>query len=504
MVIKTLKKQNPLTDYGNIVTGDRFIGRKNCIETIRNRVLVNNGGNIAIMGLPRVGKSSLAWNALMIYKETYLKEKRIIIDITVGAIETSKYFFQTLICKIFDEIEFENIIDNNQLEKLSSIKDSILNEKTRDIEVKNYIQKFYKHLARLNVHIIYILDEFDHIGKIFRLENFQFLRELITKPDINIVLITISRRTIQEIELLENNALSKLAGVFSDLNLGLFNEKDITLYWQQLDNFGITTDNEYREKVQDFTGRHPYLLDMFNFYIIEEILQNPTINIYKIFDNKLKLTFFNQYDNIIHLLKEEKLDNKIIQLFFGPRYDLDQKSIEKLLKYGMIYKNNDGKYECFSKFFKEYLSLKQHEINVWSLWSETESKVRKLIKKKLSEKYGNDWKNEFLKKHPKKEGSLKKLEETMEKNQKNFPELASSHLVDYTYPKDMFEVFILVNWNDIYLHIFKGERKDWNDIFNHLAKIRNPLAHNNEYFIDDDDKNLAITYCKKILKNIEV
>ncbi len=503
MVIKTLNKINPLSDYGKIITNGRFIGRGNFIETIHNRVLVENkGGNIAIMGLPRVGKSSLAWNALVNEKSKQIKLNRFIININVGSISTSEEFYETLINEFFMELEFEEIeeiINDKKFNLLKKIRDNIFDKDLKSIEKKSYIQRFYIFMAKFNIKIIYILDEFDHIGKIFKLENFQFLREIIIKADMRINLITISRRTINEIELLENEAISKLAGVFSDLNLNLFTDNEVKQYWEELTKFKIQTDEEYREIVKYYAGNHPYLIDIFNYNIIDEIMIKD-IEINKIIENRIKLTFFNAYDDIINLLKEEKLYDKIIQILFGPRYDLDQKSIERLVKFGMIYKDEDKKYKCFSIFFKEYLSLKQNEIDFWPLWTETETILRNIIKEKLIENYGEIWEEKFIKKYSKKENSLKELKVTMEKNKKSFAERASTHLVDYTYPQNMYEIFISTEWSNVYYKIFDGEKREWNKIFELLAKIRNPIAHNNEYFLDSSDKNLAITYCNKIKK----
>ena len=85
-----------------------------------------------------------------------------------------------------------------------------------------------------------------------------------------------------------------------------------------------------------------------------------------------------------------------------------------------------------------------------------------------------------------------------EKNKKNFKNKASSHLVDYTYPWDIYAIFIYNDWN-YFQKYFKESLKEWEKIFSHLAKIRNPIAHNNGYFIDNNDKNLAIAYCEKIV-----
>jgi len=310
------------------------------------------------------------------------------------------------------------------------------------VDKENSIWRFYKIIAREGIHVIYILDEFDHIGTFFKLENFQLLRELSINPDTNIALSTISRRTIHEIELLGNAALSKLSAVFSDLNLALFNNEEIDLYWHQLDNFGITTDKEYQNIVKYYAGNHPFLIDIFNSEMINELLIKQDIDVEKATDNLIRLIFFILYDNIITLLKEERLYDKLIQVLFGPRYDLDLKSIERLLKFGMISKNDEDLYECFSEFFKDYLSLKQNEIDFWPLWNETESSLRNLIKVQLIKSYGENWEEEFIKKYPKKENSFNDLKKTMFKNTRNFPEKASTHLVDYTYPKDMYDIFI--------------------------------------------------------------
>ena len=65
MVIKELKIANPFADNAGIVTDNRFVGRKSEIFEIHTRVLGELYGNWAIVGLPRIGKSSLVWNALI-------------------------------------------------------------------------------------------------------------------------------------------------------------------------------------------------------------------------------------------------------------------------------------------------------------------------------------------------------------------------------------------------------------------------------------------------------
>ena len=50
---------NPFKSVGKIVTGNDFVGREAVIDELRSRVLDMPLANAAIVGLPRIGKSSL-------------------------------------------------------------------------------------------------------------------------------------------------------------------------------------------------------------------------------------------------------------------------------------------------------------------------------------------------------------------------------------------------------------------------------------------------------------
>ena len=68
---------NPFADFGKIVYGDRFVGRNYELKKISQRIEGDAFGNLAIMGLPRIGKSSLAWQGIMLKKEFFLEKKTI-------------------------------------------------------------------------------------------------------------------------------------------------------------------------------------------------------------------------------------------------------------------------------------------------------------------------------------------------------------------------------------------------------------------------------------------
>ncbi len=58
--------ENPFADYGNIVRGERFIGRRDDLQVIEGRVIrPREAGNLAIIGDHRIGKSSLVYKAII-------------------------------------------------------------------------------------------------------------------------------------------------------------------------------------------------------------------------------------------------------------------------------------------------------------------------------------------------------------------------------------------------------------------------------------------------------
>ena len=54
-----MQTNNPFASAGTIVNGDLFVGRSVELTEVYNRVLGKNFGNLSIVGIPKIGKSSL-------------------------------------------------------------------------------------------------------------------------------------------------------------------------------------------------------------------------------------------------------------------------------------------------------------------------------------------------------------------------------------------------------------------------------------------------------------
>ncbi len=472
-----MKINNPFADYGGIVDNDRFVGRLDEISIIRNRLIGPTFGNIAIMGLPRIGKSSLAWKAIVSIREELIQQKTIPIWIPFGTYANLNDAFEDILYLIQDELT-----DPLVKSEMISIERLIIGADT-SIEKRRYIKKYLRVIRIRGYRVIIILDEFDNAQRILNVQDFQFLREISYNLTTKVGLLTISRKTVQELEP-ENGALSNFYQIFTDLRLKMFNAEDLRHYWGRLKNQNIQVSDYYISKLFFYAGNHPFLLDIVNHEVFNLIARNDgTLD--EIFTSSisfLKLKIFNEYEAILKLISLEKLEKALVQVIVGPVYDISQREVEKLLKFDILRHDTNQRYISFSPFFTEYLLLKASQIDIWPLWSIVEIEIRNIIKQRLEIQFGQNWVKGYLS-----EGTIKEQagrqdfinlkSEMMAKNIKSFGEKASSHMVDYTYPMDMFDRFLSPDWG-YFKSIFLKEKVDWRPIFEHLAKIRNPLAHN--------------------------
>jgi len=366
-----------------------------------------------------------------------------------------------------------------------------------NIEKRRFVKKLLRNITAKGYRLIILIDEFDNAKDIFKLQDFQFLREISYNLETKIGIVTISRKTIQELEP-DNGSLSNFYQIFDELRLKLFTNDDLSLYWERLKNLGLKVSDNYIDNLIFYSGKHPFLLDLINYSIFNKIEQTE-INLDEVFNSTLedlKLKLFNEYESILKLMNQENLDNKLIQMIIGPVYDITQRDVEKLLKYSLVKSKPDESFECFAKFFEEYLSIKSNEVDVWPLFSNFENKMRNIIRQGLIELYGEDWVKKYSKKTV-----IQELELARNENKKAFGDRASEDLINYTYPRHFYDGFITANW-DWYKKILKKDKGDWKPVFSHLAKIRNPLAHNNPNFLSEADKNIATGYCQEILNLI--
>ncbi len=487
--------ENPFSDYGNIVHGERFIGRRESLGIVENRIIrPKEPGNLAIIGDYRIGKSSLVYQAVMERKGELIALKKLPIWINLATHDQASTFFRSLVTRSYDE-----------LDELGQLTEKIIHSAKRAMEdelswTEGYgrIQRYFEKIRQTGIQILFILDEFDHARHLFRgdVSGFQGLRELSYRPEWRINFVTISRRSLRDIEL-QTKAISTFDLIFHKHYLGMFNEEDLQEYFARLSSVGIEITPELKERVRFYCGEHPYILEMLGYELVEQWRKTCIADVEQAARN-LEQSMTDHYQHVVSILSEDSSLKKLLQILFGPVIDVKQTDVEEFQRYGIIRPSEEGTYVAFSAHFYAYLRLIERQIDLWPLWRETEIALRTVVIFKMLEQYGEQWIEKLSKAKPNLKYIFDRCREAQQKEEKSFGSRASQNLLDFTYPKDLFAI-IFAEWS-AFESIFGKDKNYWDQCAQLLAKIRNPLAHNRGQVLYEHERQIAKGYCEEILE----
>lgn len=492
--------ENPFSDYGSIVGRERFIGRNECLRVIENRTLrPSEPGNLAIIGEPRIGKSSLVNQAILVRKNDYLKKKIIPIWINLATFQHSSSFFRALVTSSYDELEELNLIT----ESIDNASKKAFSDSATWIEGYGKIQRYFQKIRDQDIRILFVLDEFDHARLLFKndITGFQGLRELSYRPDWRINYITTSRRTIREIEE-HSQAISTFDGIFQKHYLGMFDQNDLISYFSRIKSIGIPLSGKDEKTIYEYCGGYPYILDMVCYEIVEKFRITNKLDIFQSV-KQAETSLFDQYDRMMNLMKEDNSLNKLLQILIGPVIDIKQIDVDHFMKYGLLRSiESSDNYQAFSKHFQDYLRLIERQVILWPIWQKTELALRHIITTKMISKYGSQWINVLEKSKPNLETIFENCRRAQAKEQRLFGSRASQNLIDFTYPDDLFTI-IFAEWKDVFSLIFLKDKNYWSQRSQLLTKVRNPLAHCRDSILAEYERQLADGYCKEIIAVLE-
>ncbi|RKY44739.1 MAG: ATP-binding protein [Candidatus Omnitrophota bacterium] len=490
--------QNPFASYGNIVYGERFIGRKDALRIFQSRIIrPREAGNLAIIGLPRIGKSSLVYKALIERKKELVAQNLLPIWINLGTYDEAPVFFRSLITHCVDDMKGLNWLS----EPINRAASRVFNDKISWSEGYYDIQRFFQKVRQAGYHILLILDEFDHARHLFKgnIVGFQRLRDLADNPEWRVNFITTSRRSIRDIEM-QTQAISTFDGTFHKHYLAMFSDDDLEEYFARLESAGVSVSTLAKDRIYFYCGGHPYLLEMLGYEICELFREEQNVNVDKA-AYRVEQSFLDYYDRTASLLQEDRSLHKLLQILFGPVVDVKQIDIDELLRYGLIKLRKQEKYVAFSEHFHIFLNLIEREVDLWPLWRETERALRGVITSKMLEQYGENWIENLKKARPNLKAIFDKCREAQSREKKLFGSRASRSLIDFTYPSDLFQI-IFAEWS-VFQPIFGKDKNYWDQRAQLLSKVRTPLAHNRDESLYDDMRKIAEGYCKEILRIVK-
>ena len=492
--------ENPFADYGGIVHGDRFIGRQESLSVIESRLIQpKEPANLAIIGQPRSGKSSLVYQALIERKEQLIEKNLIPIWVDLSTYDESEAFFQSLVNMYLEELEDLDSLD----EGIQRAADRACEDQLSWSEKYRKIQRFFKKVRETGYHLLLILDEFDNARNLFKdnVSDFQKLRELSYQPELGVTLITTSRRSIKTIEL-QAGDISTLSETFRRHYLAMFDDEELLIFFSRLASAGVEVSEKLKSDVLSYCGGYPYLLDMLGCEIIEICQKGQETNVEQAV-SQIAQSLFGHYHHIVDLLEEDGSLDGLLQILFGPVIDVRQETVNEFLGYGLIQETDVGTYVGFSEHFHDFLQLierKSGGSDLWPIWRDTEQGLRQFIAAIMFEEYGVRWVQQLEKKHSQFQSVFDQCRIAQQKDERVFGNHASQNLIDYTYPHDLFRI-IFAEWNS-FKDTFGRDKPYWDQRAQFLSKIRTPLAHNRDGHLREYERQIAEGYCNEILDTL--
>jgi len=544
--------QNRLAEIGNIMTGDAYIHRKELEKRLLDRTVnYDNCGSVNVVGLQRMGKSSMVYNVLEAKSDEYYEKNIVIARISANTVASAYQFFKCMAEKVYKVIKKHKDVTDDLKEYFEDFKRENIEEDGPDT-----LQFFFESVKDSGKQVVCIIDEFDNCAELFSKfpSGFAVLRELASDPKTHIAFVFVSRRQVVELE----RKCSKKSGeetspfynILGDpIFVKCFSDEEMEEYYKCNETSGVVLNEEEKETLKSIAGGQPYWSDLILKAYKEAKDNGKNVDVNTIFYEQMK-GLYDEYEHMLDLLEDQGLKNKLYQIMFGPMDDCTKADIRTLYNYGVIIDTEDG-VSVFSKELEEYMKMqeiymKTQEMNdcFYPLWHKAETKLRKILKSKLADEYKPDWEKAIMQYY-----FLSNPEELMKVLEEHF--FHTDNPVDpYPYEKKEYtkkqyflsnnlfqaegtkrrmenkkkygvikyesEISILeaiLTRGLFLLYEFEYEKLGLKDVFggkddfvkkaNHLTEARNTYQHNNDELLSEDYKMKTKKYCEELCKKID-
>lgn len=370
-------RDNPFSDYGNVIAPSRFVGRQREVNLLYQRVLSSAGGGcIAVVGEKKIGKTSLIQYAFQPGSPEIKAVQGVIVAINVSYLRDQGIhgFFGEIINKIHQAIEqqWEEYTEQASVAFQDVWKNAPLN-------MGHKVNEYLRAIRRLGFRVILLLDEFDSIEYIFgnELAPYLVLREIGGSPShYGTILVTSSRVDITSIEI-SDRLISSLSPIFTVEHLKLMSDADFNqLMKKRLEDSPIKLARKELDFIRLYVGTHPYLSQLLAFHIwnekslqdrkqalpdqvLEDLLQDVLWEI---------LPMFRKYSERMSKQQLEIL-NKVV---CGKAENIPPIQIKYFFDRGLIVRDDRSRiFRAFGKIYEDYLCQAQIPIPNYNVEDET-------------------------------------------------------------------------------------------------------------------------------------
>ncbi len=500
-------ENNIYRDKGLIVSKERYIHRDIEKTVIDNLLDIDNYGSQSIVGMQRIGKSSLAYNCLReISEQLFLDKRTIVIDITMSKFEDSETFFTTIMKKTHTFLKKHAVEDG----VLNDLYEMVLSDGIRTNGGEELLEYYNWLISQLNYKVVCIVDEFDKSKELFENypEGFQVLRDLTYQPDNRIAFLFLSRRMVEELEKFAGYDVSNFANVLTTHFLSVYSDEELAKYFDILKKTGVPVTKEVEEEYLKYTGGYPYWMDILSSFYLD----NNRSSVKEVYEDH-ELEFFKLFDGLMDLLKDQGLLNTLYQIVLGPLgEEATRDKILALCNYGIV--KDDGEYMPISPLFREYMIMKERTVDFYPLWNRAEKMLRKTICICLSKEYGENWASDVYSKYTSPEfeqprkgnkpvASLfreaQKLIEKMKRNHSMFDISEEEYNFVYGGTTSLLAEVIIQEYDRCFKDVFLMPIEEFRNVIYSIISVRNPYDHNNDQLIRVSSKQEGTSKIKQLV-----
>ena len=520
--------RNPFSAPTEEAIGADFIGRKSVLKEMHKYVInADKISNYHIVGLPRIGKSSLlkAFKAMVL--ENHYSHDLVVFYISLDECNSPNDMWRIIGKGIRKELKkqfrscdkYANFIDELEFEDVD--------ENKIDYEYVCSVARCMKASGFLG---LILIDEFDNFSTIATKGTVGQVRTLFSGSEFGLRAVVASRRMVEriekEVEGALNSNVSILAPTFiNGYKLKAFNEDDMKDYWATVEEkIGVAVSSKYKEEVNYYVGTHPCLLNLLNGSLWAEKETKDYIC-----DDVSNLKLSEELINKLHDsfnwavwrdMEKWQLLRSLILSTWGPDDEILNSELSELERYGIIDKSqflseSSGPIRiAISRYFTEWMNLKRYVLPFGDEWSKAEGNMRKIVKcfcddmyqgyeskmmSHLEIKYANTLEKNADPRFTAK-GRFDAMKNKMNKAINKYPDMSSS-IIDYSDPSDLPEIFFKREWS-WFQQIFSKTWDEWREKFATMNEIRNIKLHNNQG-VPQVRIELAKKYCHEVNERIE-
>ena len=494
--VETVPRHNPYADFGTTITGRRFIGRSDELRTIENRVFgMQAYGSLAVIGLPRIGKTSLIFEAVRRAAPRAMELRHVVVQANVGAFATFDDLLKSVIEDLAEEVRsrgFETPLIEKRME--NAVDSPGFNF--------NSIRTVFKALRQENIRPVCIFDEFDAGRRVFRgtPHCFHWIRELCSNPEFKAAVVLVTKRRLQDVARLAGHDSDYWANVLMSLSIKPLSDAEVAIFFDRLTEEGIVLGDAERSEVVALCGGHPYLLDAFAFHAWEDTKRGKEVDVDWIGRRAgtIVLEYVRQMSTI---LGDGPMLSKAVQVLVGPQWDVTREDVDALCELGVLLQDDTAGLRGFSRTVEDHLRFVGLDDDVWGLWHDTERALRTVLERQLSQKFGISWPDALCRARPRLRSMIEDCQERLDMERTRFGDRAAASLLAYTYPQQLYDL-MCVDWPSLGAPLL-GNKQGWNMKFDLLSKMRTPFAHNREESVSPGARTQAQGYCKEILERYE-